>query len=75
MNYAILERLNSAVNANDVLYVLEDFCIAPKARALELRREVRCKKIPTASRSWSQVSTIVNGHDARLARKKRAPGE
>ena len=45
MNSAILERLNSAVKANDVLYFLGDFCIGPKARALELRREIRCKKI------------------------------
>jgi calcineurin-like phosphoesterase family protein len=45
MNCAILERLNSAVRANDVLYFLGDFCIGPKARALELRREIRCKKI------------------------------
>ena len=45
MNSAILERLNSAVKANDVLYFLGDFCIGPKTRALELRREIRCKKI------------------------------
>ncbi len=45
MNCAILERLNSAVKANGVLYFLGDFCIGPKARALELRREIRCKKI------------------------------
>lgn len=45
MNCAILERLNTAVRANDVLYFLGDFCIGPKARALELRREIRCKKI------------------------------
>ena len=45
MNSTILERLNSAVKANDVLYFLGDFCIGPKARALELRREIRCKKI------------------------------
>lgn len=45
MNSAILERLNSAVKANDVLYFLGDFCIGPKARALELRREIRCRKI------------------------------
>lgn len=45
MNSAILERLNSAVKANDVLYFLGDFCIGQKARALELRHEIRCKKI------------------------------
>lgn len=45
MNCAILERLNSAVKTNDVLYFLGDFCIGPKARALELRREIRCGKI------------------------------
>lgn len=45
MNCAIVERLNSAVKANDVLYFLGDFCIGPKARALELRREIRCKQI------------------------------
>jgi Calcineurin-like phosphoesterase len=45
MNCAILERLNGAVKANDVLYFLGDFCIGPKARALELRREIRCRKI------------------------------
>src|SRR6516162_5076939 len=31
MNSAILERLNGAVKANDVLYFLGDFCIVPKA--------------------------------------------
>jgi calcineurin-like phosphoesterase family protein len=45
MNCAILEHLNSAAKANDVLYFLGDFCIGPKARALDLRREIRCKKI------------------------------
>jgi calcineurin-like phosphoesterase family protein len=45
MNCAILERLNSSVKTNDVLYFLGDFCIGPKARALALRREIRCKKI------------------------------
>ena len=45
MNCVILERLNTAVKANDVLYFLGDFCIGPKTRALELRREIRCRKI------------------------------
>jgi calcineurin-like phosphoesterase family protein len=38
MNCAILERMNSAVKAHDVLYFLGEFCIGPKARAFELRR-------------------------------------
>lgn len=45
MNRTILERVNSRVKANDTLYFLGDFCIGPKARAVELRREIRCKKI------------------------------
>jgi calcineurin-like phosphoesterase family protein len=45
MNRTILERLNSLVKTNDILYFLGDFCIGPKARAVELRREIRCKKI------------------------------
>ncbi len=45
MNSAILERLNSAVKAKDVLYFLGDFCIGPRARAMELRHEIQCKKI------------------------------
>jgi calcineurin-like phosphoesterase family protein len=45
MNRTILERLNSLVKANDILYFLGDFCIGPKARAVELRREIRCRKI------------------------------
>jgi len=45
MNRTIIERLNSLVKTNDILYVLGDFCIGPKARAAELRREIRCKKI------------------------------
>src|SRR5713101_6073216 len=45
MNQAILERLNARVKANDILYFLGDFCIGPKARASELRQQIRCKKI------------------------------
>ena len=45
MNRIIIERLNSLVKTNDILYFLGDFCIGPKARAVELRREIRCKKI------------------------------
>jgi calcineurin-like phosphoesterase family protein len=45
MNYTIPERLNACVKANDILYTLGDFCIGPKARAAELRRQIRCKKI------------------------------
>ena len=45
MNRTILERLNSLVKANDILYFLGDFCIGPKARATELRLQIRCKKI------------------------------
>jgi hypothetical protein len=45
MNRTIIERLNSLVKTNDVLYFLGDFCIGPKARAVELRREIRCKKM------------------------------
>ena len=45
MNRTILERLNSLVKANDILYFLRDFCIGPKAGAVELRREIRCKKV------------------------------
>jgi calcineurin-like phosphoesterase family protein len=41
----ILERLNSLVKTNDILYFLGDFCIGSKARAAELRRQIRCKKI------------------------------
>jgi calcineurin-like phosphoesterase family protein len=45
MNRTILDRLNNLVKANDILYFLGDFCIGPKARAVQLRREIRCKKI------------------------------
>jgi calcineurin-like phosphoesterase family protein len=45
MNQEILERLNSRVKANDILYFLGDFCIGPKARAAEFRQKIRCKKI------------------------------
>ena len=45
MNHTILERLNACVKANDILYFLGDFCIGPKARAAELRKQIRCKKI------------------------------
>jgi calcineurin-like phosphoesterase family protein len=40
MNQEILERLNSRVKANDILYFLGDFCIGPKARAAELRQQI-----------------------------------
>src|SRR6267378_3562203 len=45
MNHTILERLNACVKANDILYFLGDFCMGPKARAAELRKQIRCKKI------------------------------
>ena len=45
MNRTILDQLNNLVKANDILYFLGDFCIGPKARAVQLRREIRCKKI------------------------------
>jgi calcineurin-like phosphoesterase family protein len=45
MNRTIIERLNSLVKTNDILYFLGDFCIGPQARAVELRREIGCKKI------------------------------
>jgi calcineurin-like phosphoesterase family protein len=45
MNRTILDRLNNLVKANDILYFLGDFCIGPKTRAVEPRRQIRCKKI------------------------------
>lgn len=45
MNQEILERLNARAKANDILYFLGDFTIGPKARAAELRKHIRCKKI------------------------------
>jgi calcineurin-like phosphoesterase family protein len=45
MNQAILDRLNSSVKANDVLYFLGDFCIGDNTRALAYRNEIRCKRI------------------------------
>ena len=45
MDQTILERLNASVKANGALYFLGDFCIGSKARALERRRQIRCKKI------------------------------
>jgi calcineurin-like phosphoesterase family protein len=45
MNRTIVERLSILVKTNDLLYFFGDFCIGPKAKAVELRREIRCKKI------------------------------
>jgi calcineurin-like phosphoesterase family protein len=45
MDQTILERLNASAEANDILYFLGDFCIGSKARALEHRKQVRCRKI------------------------------
>ena len=45
MDQTILERLNASVKANDTLYFLGDFCIGSKTRALERRRQIRCKRI------------------------------
>jgi calcineurin-like phosphoesterase family protein len=44
MDQTILDRLNASVKANDILYFLGDFCIGSKAKALEHRRQIRCKK-------------------------------
>src|SRR5258708_5487992 len=45
MDQTILERLNAAVKPNDTLYFLGDFCIGSKARVLEHRKHIRCRKI------------------------------
>jgi len=45
MDQTILERLNSSVKANDILYFLGDFCIGSKARVLEHRKQIRCNKV------------------------------
>jgi calcineurin-like phosphoesterase family protein len=45
MDQTILERLNASVKANDSLYFLGDFCIGSKVRALEHRKQIRCRKI------------------------------
>src|SRR5271163_4275578 len=45
MDQTILDRLNASVKANDILYFLGDFCIGSKAKALEQRKQIRCKKI------------------------------
>jgi calcineurin-like phosphoesterase family protein len=45
MDQTILDRLNASVKANDILYFLGDFCIGSQAKALERRKEIRCKKI------------------------------
>ena len=45
MDQAIMDRLNSSVKANDLLYFLGDFCIGGKARALAYRNEIRCKRV------------------------------
>jgi calcineurin-like phosphoesterase family protein len=45
MDQTILERLNVSVKANDTLYFLGDFCIGGKARVLERRKQIRCKKV------------------------------
>jgi len=45
MDQTILDRLNASVKANDILYFLGDFCIGSKAKALENRKQIRCKKI------------------------------
>ena len=45
MNHTILQRMNACVKPNDTLYFFGDFCIGPKARAAEIRKQIRCKKI------------------------------
>jgi calcineurin-like phosphoesterase family protein len=45
MDRTILDLLNDSAKANDILYFLGDFCIGSKAKALEYRKQIRCKKI------------------------------
>jgi calcineurin-like phosphoesterase family protein len=45
MDQTILDRINASVKVNDILYFLGDFCIGSKAKALEHRKQIRCKKI------------------------------
>lgn len=45
MDRSILDRLNDSAKANDILYFLGDFCIGSKTKALEYRKQIRCKKI------------------------------
>jgi calcineurin-like phosphoesterase family protein len=45
LDQTIHDGLNASVKANDILYFLGDFCIGSKAKALEHREQIRCKKI------------------------------
>jgi calcineurin-like phosphoesterase family protein len=45
MDRTILDSLYDSAKANDILYFLGDFCIGSKAKALEYRKQIRCKKI------------------------------
>ena len=61
MNQAILERLNACAKANDILYFLGDFCIGPKARAVELRKQIRCRR----SLRFPEITTKTPGNSRR----------
>ncbi|MGH9517426.1 MAG: metallophosphoesterase family protein [Terriglobales bacterium] len=45
MNQAILERLNTLVKANDILYFLGDFAMGSVKQIGEYRRRIRCNRI------------------------------
>lgn len=45
MNEAILDRLNSSVKVNDVLYFLGDFCLGGHDDVLAYRKQISCRAI------------------------------
>lgn len=77
MDTEIIDRLNSSVAENDLLYFLGDFCRGSGKDALAYRKRIRCKniffiegnhdacarKILTEFRWWKQLTEVkVNDH-------------
>jgi calcineurin-like phosphoesterase family protein len=45
MDNALIERMNSCVKPNDVLYFLGDFCLGSAERGIAYRQRLACKTI------------------------------
>jgi calcineurin-like phosphoesterase family protein len=74
MDDAVLDRLNSSVAENDILYFLGYFCRGSGREAMAYRKRVRCKniffvggndddgarKISAEFRWWKQLAEVKN---------------
>jgi len=61
MDAVILDRLNSSVKQNDVLYFLGDFCLGSADRVRHYRDRIRCRNIHVIEGNHDRVARRLTG--------------